>query len=419
MSSMTAARSVDAARPGWSPVPERRLRVGVAGLGRAFTLMLPTLTADPRVELVAAADPRAEATVRFAREFGGRVYRTVEAMCADPEVDVVYVATPHQLHADHVEAAAAAGKHVLVEKPMAITLDECRRMIAASERANVRLVVGHSHSFDAPILRARAIIASGALGAVRMINAQYYTDFLYRPRRPEELDTRRGGGAVFSQAAHQVDIVRLLGGGRVRSVRAQTGAWDPARATEGAYAALLAFEDGSYASLAYSGYAHFDGDELCGGIDEMGAQKADAYVGAARRNLRHAANPEEEAALKNARNYGGADYDAAVTAERARPPPSHQHFGLVLVCCERGDLRPMPHGVMIYGDGEKHLEPLPKPRVPRAEVIDELYAAIVSGRTPVHGGRWALATLEVCLAMLQSAREQRDIVLDHQVAVSS
>jgi phthalate 4,5-cis-dihydrodiol dehydrogenase len=397
---------------------ERRLRVGVAGLGRAFTLMLPTLTADPRVELVAAADPRSEARVRFAEEFGGRVYLSVEALCADAEVDVIYVATPHQLHADHVEAAAAGGKHVLVEKPMAITLDECRRMIAASERANVRLIVGHSHSFDAPILRAREIIASGAVGGVRMINAQYYTDFLYRPRRPEELDTARGGGAVFSQAAHQVDIVRLLGGGRVHSVRAQTGAWDPARATEGAYAALLVFDDGSYASLAYSGYAHFDGDELCGGFGEMGAVKTDADYGAARRNLRRAADPAAETALKNARNYGGADY-VGRAAVRAPAPPSHQHFGLVLVCCERGDLRPTPNGVMIYGDGEKRLEPLPKPRVPRAEVIDELYAAIVSGRTPVHGGRWALATLEVCLAMLQSAREQRDILLDHQVGLPS
>jgi phthalate 4,5-cis-dihydrodiol dehydrogenase len=400
-------------------MPERRLRVGVAGLGRAFTLMLPTLTVDPRVELVAAADPRPEAGVRFAEEFGGRVYRSVEALCADAEVDVVYVATPHQFHAEHVETAAAGGKHVLVEKPMAITLDECRRMIAASERADVRLVVGHSHSFDAPILRAREIIASGALGAVRMINAQYYTDFLYRPRRPEELDTARGGGAVFNQAAHQVDIVRLLGGGRVHSVRAQTGAWDPARATEGAYAALLVFDDRSYASLAYSGYAHFDGDELCGGVGEMGAVKTDVDYGATRRNLRHAADPDDELALKNARNYGGSDYLGDVAAGRTTAPPSHQHFGLVLVCCEHGDLRPTPEGVMIYGDGEKHLDPLPKPRVPRAEVIDELYAAIVSGRTPVHGGRWALATLEVCLAMLRSAREQRDIVLDHQVGVPS
>ena len=63
-----------------------------------------------------------------------------------------------------------------------------------------------------------------------MINAINYTDYLYRPRRPEELDTAQGGGAVFNQAAHQVDIVRLLGGGRVTSVRAATGAWD--RATD-------------------------------------------------------------------------------------------------------------------------------------------------------------------------------------------
>ena len=89
------------------------------------------------------------------------------------------------------------------------------------ERAGVQLVVGHSHSFNAPILETRRIIERGEFGAVRLINAQYYTDFLYRPRRPEELDSTRGGGVVFSQGAHQVDIVRLLAGGLARSVRAQ------------------------------------------------------------------------------------------------------------------------------------------------------------------------------------------------------
>ena len=78
---------------------ERRLRVGIAGLGRAFTLMLPTLVADPRVELVAAADPRSEATQRFAADFGARTYDTVEALCEDSDVEVVYVATPHEHHA--------------------------------------------------------------------------------------------------------------------------------------------------------------------------------------------------------------------------------------------------------------------------------------------------------------------------------
>lgn len=399
---------------------ERRLRMGIAGLGRAFTLMLPTLVADPRVELVAAADPRADATQRFAADFGARTYDTVEALCADTDIELVYVATPHQHHAAHVATAAAHGKHVLVEKPMAITLAECRQMIAAIERAGVCLIVGHSHSFDRPILRAREIIASGAVGAVRMINAQYYTDFLYRPRRPEELVTEKGGGVVFSQGAHQIDIVRLLGGGRVKSVRALTGAWDGDRPTEGAFAALLTFDGGAFASILYSGYAHFDSDEICGGIGELGAPKDASQYGTARRNLKRAANADEEAALKNARSYGGADYPkrASVggTTEDAR---WHQHFGWVLVSCECADLRPLPTGVMIYGDAEAHLDPLPRPRIPRAEVVDEIYDAIVHRRAALHDGKWAMATLEICLAVLQSAREQREITLVHQVAVQS
>jgi phthalate 4,5-cis-dihydrodiol dehydrogenase len=402
---------------------ERRLKVGIAGLGRAFTLMLPTLVADERVELVAAADPRSEATQRFAADFGARTYDAVEALCANPDVEVVYVATPHQHHAAHVAMATSHGKHVLVEKPMAITLAECRQMIAAAERAGVCLVVGHSHSFDRPILRAREIIVSGAVGAVRMINAQYYTDFLYRPRRPEELVTARGGGVVFSQGAHQIDIVRLLGGGRVRSVRALTGAWDRNRPTEGAFAALLSFDDGAFASILYSGYAHFDSDELCGGIGELGASKLASQYGSARRNLKRAANADQEATLKDARNYGGADYPKQTvmpaTGRDTDDARWHQHFGWVLVSCERADLRPLPTGVMIYGDAEARLDALPRPRVPRAEVVDELYDAIVHGRAPLHDGKWAMATLEVCLAMVQSAREGRDITLAHQVAVPS
>ena len=359
---------------------ERRLRIGVAGLGRAFTLMLPTLAADSRIELVAAADPRADARTRFATDFAARTYPSVDELCADPDVEAVYIATPHQDHAGHVVLAESLGKHVLVEKPMAITLDEC----------------------------------------LRMITAQYYTDFLYRPRRPEELVTERGGGVVFSQGAHQIDIVRLLGGGTVRSVRALTGAWDPARPTEGAYAALLTFGGGAFASLTYSGYARFDGDEFCGGIGELGVPKDPSAYGAARRALRQVTTTAEETDLKNARNYGGTDYSnraASISQARMNPAavaPWHQHFGWMLVSCEHADLRPLPTGVMIYGDTEVRLEPLPKPDVPRAEVIDELYGAVVRGQSPLHDGRWAMATLEVCLALLQSARERRDVELVHQ-----
>ncbi|NCV87281.1 MAG: gfo/Idh/MocA family oxidoreductase, partial [Oxalobacteraceae bacterium] len=103
------------------------------------------------------------------------------------------------------------------------------------------LLIGHSHSYNAPVLLARQLIASGRFGAVRMIHALQYTDFLYRPRRPGELDTAQGGGVIFSQAAHQVDVVRLLAGGLVERVSAVSGRWDPLRPTEGAYSALLSF----------------------------------------------------------------------------------------------------------------------------------------------------------------------------------
>ncbi len=396
------------------------IRLGVAGLGRAFTLMLPTLLADPRIELVAGTDARSEATARFAAAFAVRAHADVEALCADPDIEAVYIATPHGLHAEHAVIAARHGKHILVEKPMALSLDQCHLMIDAAGRAGVQLIVGHSHSFDAPVRRARELIDSGTIGRVRMINAQYYTDFLYRLRRPEELQTDVGGGVLWSQAAHQIDIVRLLGGGDVASVRALTGDWDERRPTEGAYAALMSFADGAFASLLYSGYGHFDSAAFCDDIGELGTPNASAQYGNARRELARAAAAGNEAGAKAARN----DLTFARIAENygaGRPPlsapPYHEHFGTVIVSGERGDLRLLPHGVMVYGDDEVRLDALPPPAIARVEVIDELYAALRLGVPPLHNGPWAMATLEVCAAMLQSARDRCEIQLRHQTGL--
>jgi phthalate 4,5-cis-dihydrodiol dehydrogenase len=393
---------------------EPRLRIGVAGLGRAFTVMLPTFLADRRVEVVAAADSRESARRKFSVDFNSPAYESVEALCDNPAVEVVYIATPHQMHARHVILAASKGKHVLVEKPMAITLDECRNMVDAARAAGIQLIVGHSHSFDTPVRRTREMIASGDFGRLRMITALNFTDFLYRPRRAEELITERGGGVVFSQAAHQIDIVRLLGGGLVKSVRAATGSWDPTRPTEGAYSALLSFADGAFASVIYSGYGHFDSDEFTGWIGEMGRMKDQNRYGAARKALRKVAGTEQEAALKQARNYGGENEQIPSVQ-----PLHHQHFGPLIASCENADLRPLPTGVMVHADDAQRFEPLAPPQVPRGEVIDELYDALVHGRAPVHSGEWAMATMEICLAMLRSARENKDIMLEHQVGTAS
>lgn len=390
-----------------APSGERAIRLGVAGLGRAFTLMLPTFVQDPRVQLVAAFDPREEARAQFTRDFAAPVYVDIESLARDPSVDAIYVASPHQFHAEQTRIAARHGKHVLVEKPMALSLQECDSMIAECRAAGVHLIVGHCHSFDAPYLKARELIEGGRVGAVRMIHALNYTDFLYRPRRPEELQTAAGGGVVFSQAAHQVDIVRMLAGSPVARVRAATGAWDPARPTEGAYALLMWFRSGAFASLTYSGYGHFDSDEWCDWTGEMGTTKRPEDHGGARRRLAGLQQGGEEARLKAASTYGGPSYVPAATVK----PVHHQHFGPIIVSCDRADLRATPDGVWIYGDARREHLALPVPPLPRYEVIDELHAALVGGAAPLHDGPWARATLEVCLALLRSAAESRDIEL--------
>lgn len=388
------------------------LRLGVIGLGRAFTLMLPTFANHPLIKLVAASDPRADARERFAADFGAKVYERPEDLCADANVQAIYVASPHQFHVQHVTMAAKCKKHVLVEKPMALTIADCQAMIAAAKAGGIHLLVGHSHSFDRPYLRTRQMIQSGDYGRVRMINALNFTDFLYRPRRPEELDTSQGGGVVFSQGAHQVDIVRLLSTSRAKSVRAFAGKWDDARPTEGAYNAQIAFEDGAYASLTYSGYGRFDTDEFTGWRGELGQTRDPAAYGAARKLLKTVNTADEEAALKNKRAYGTA---AGSQMFQASAGATNNHFGLIVVSCERADLRPLPQEIVVYGADERHTEKLLMPEVPRAEVVEELYAAAVDNVPPLHSGEWGMATLEICLAILQAAKNGGEAGLSHQI----
>ncbi len=383
------------------------VRLGAIGLGRAFALTAPAIAAHPGVRLVAAAAPRSESRAAFEAEFGGRAYDSVEALCADAEVEAVYISTPHGLHRDHVAAAAVAGKHVLVEKPAAIGLADASAMIEACEAAGVRLLVGPSHSFDAPVAKAREAIESGALGRVRMLHALNATDFLYRPRRAEELETAKGGGVVFSQAVHQVDIARLLCGGRAKTVTARTGAWDPARPTEGAYAALIDFEGGAFASLAYSGYGRFDADALMGGIDELGRAKPAGAYGAARRALRAAET--DETAQKAARAFS--------TLAGAPQAETHEHFGPVTVFCERGDIRLHPWGIEVFADETREEIPCPF-RTTRAEVFDALHAAIRRGAPIAQDGRWGRASLEICHAILKSADTGQPVPLHLQTGTA-
>src|SRR6266568_4379156 len=147
-----------------------QLRIGLAGLGAATPNALPEMANHPDYRITAAADIRPEALARFASEIGGETYDSVEAMCHSPNVDVVHILTPNHLHAEHAVAAANAGKQVICDKPMAISLAECEAVIQAAERNGVRVLIGHSQSLDAPIRRMAEITNGGELGAVTMVH---------------------------------------------------------------------------------------------------------------------------------------------------------------------------------------------------------------------------------------------------------
>jgi phthalate 4,5-cis-dihydrodiol dehydrogenase len=380
------------------------VRIGIAGLGAAGRAFLAPIGAHPGMQLVAIADPAEPVRAGASAELGVAAYASVAELLAHPALDAVYIATPTELHPEHVALACAAGKHVLVEKPMAIELAQAGAMIAAAEQAGVQLLVGHSHSYDLPVKRMRELIAGGSLGRVRMVNTWCYTDWIYRPRRPEELDTAQGGGVTFRQGSHQFDILRLLCGGEVTSVRARTFDWDPERAAIGAHTVYLEFAGGAAATAIYNGYGKFSSMDLCFDISEWGFPQPPASRA---KPLPPGATPEEELRAKQAR------------AKHAIPSgaPCQPFFGMTLVSCERGDIRQSPHGLFVYTrDGCTEIE-LPADQSPRDLVVAELYDAITGARPALHDGRWGLANLEVCAAAIMSSATGKDMQLQHQVAL--
>src|SRR5438128_6188985 len=262
----------------------------------------------------------------------------------------------------------------------------CRPDDPGGRGARRQLVVGHSHSFEPPIRKIREIAQSGALGRVRMLHNWCFTDWLYRPRNTEELDTRLGGGVTFRQGSHQFDILRFIGGGLLRSVRAMTGHGDPQRPTEDAHVAYMEFEDGTPASAVYSGADHFHTTELAFGIGEQGQPVDPAAYGRARQTLQRVGGRDAELGLKRAVRYGGSR-----APRPAGPAPHPPFFVLTLVSCEKGDIRQSARGVYVYGKNERREVPLSTEDTGRDAVVRELYDAVVNARAPLHGGRWGKA----------------------------
>jgi predicted dehydrogenase len=242
----------------------RRLRLGIAGLGRAFSLMVPAFTLDPRVEIAAGADPRPEARSKFEAQFGAKAFDSVEKLAAQPGLDAVYVATPHQFHAAHTSLAASFGKHVLVEKPMAMSVAECDQMIDACRSADVRLGVAYYRRFYPLVARMRQLLDGGSIGTPLAISAVTATPFAISPGEQGywRVDPDQGGGgALMDIGSHRIDIFRYFFG-EIAEVQAFCATLAADYSAEDSVVVALQFEQGPLGTLQCHFGSTADPDEL-------------------------------------------------------------------------------------------------------------------------------------------------------------
>jgi len=391
---------------------QRTLRLGIVGVGVGASEILPQMESMPEIQLVAAADINRRVLETFRQRYGARTYDSIEKLCLDPDVEAVWVSTPNKFHAAHTIIAAQHGKHVVVEKPMAVSLKEAEEMIEAAEKNNIKLLCGHTQSYGPHIRTMRRIIQSGEIGKLCALHVWAYTDWMLRPRTAEELDVAQGGGVPYRQGPHQIDTLRILGGGMVRSVRGATGQWFGGRPIPGYYSAFMEFDDGTPATLMHNGYGYFLGSELVPWGTNRSRYTYEERI-AIRKQLLDGTRNENEA--KDAMRIGGAQEGQLFRNRGERRPWVPNDLGILIVSCERGDIRQSQYGLYVHGDEGVKDVPLPEGGTSRRAELEELYNAVVLDRPIRHTGPWGMATLEVCLAVMQSARERREIFLSHQV----
>jgi phthalate 4,5-cis-dihydrodiol dehydrogenase len=401
------------------------LRVGVAGLGFGSTEFLPVLEKMPEIKLVAGADLRPQAREAWEKRYGGRTYDNVEALCGDPNVEAVWISTPNQLHGQNALAAAEHGKHMCVRKPLALTMEECQQVVDLADKNGVQVLAGGQTQGTNPLVQAiREMILKDELGALRAINMWAYTGWMLRPRMPQEVDETMGGGVVWRQAPHQIETVRWLGGGKVRSVRASTGRWRPERPNAtGYFTAFLDFEDGTPVTMVYNAYGYFDSVELVSwGQDRAIEEK----VGLRRALLAGTLQEEKEkeatrfGALIDGKSGPQIPWEGGSGGGRGSWLPGNQ--GVFIVSLERGDVRMSPEGLFIYDDNGVHEVPLSRGSgggmMPfLASEPLELYNAVRHGKPLLHDARWGMATAEVQWAIIESGKQRKEITLQHQVPV--
>src|SRR5579863_6810106 len=206
-----------------------RVRLGIVGAGNVSTLNVPGYLEHPACDVVALCDPRLGVARTRAALWGiPKVYAALDELLADDEIDAVEILTPTYLHVEHVLAAAAAGKHVSCQKPIATSVAEARRMIAGCDAAGVRFRVTENCCYYPPLVRMRELIAAGAIGTPTILRIKTVvgdTESAFQEAlQPEgylwRFDSRSPGGHLFDDVMHKYAMALWLVGESVRSVQA-------------------------------------------------------------------------------------------------------------------------------------------------------------------------------------------------------
>lgn len=227
------------------------MRFGIIGFGLfAERAILPAIRGSGNAVVTAIQKRSLDAATAKAREHDiPHAFDDPAVLASHPEVDAVFIVSANAAHADEAVAAAKAGKHVLVEKPMAATVAQAERMVTACRDAGVQLMVGHMVRFSPVITRMKQLINEGVIGRVAHVETQFFYDHRLS-RRGWLFDPKiAGGGPVHDIGVHCLDTIRFLLDDDPLVVRAVLDAPPTAERTESTAAAVLQFQKGVLGSI--------------------------------------------------------------------------------------------------------------------------------------------------------------------------
>lgn len=228
--------------------------IGIIGAGHFGAVHARAIAEIDGMELVAACREDPDAAAGFTGQFGGAPYSDWRALLDDPRVDAVVIATPHHLHEAIAIGAARAGRHVLLEKPMAPTVAACAAINAAVATAGVKLMVGHVMHFALPCLKAKEVLDAGTIGRPLLGSSWMIKLWMESNRRPWHLQRASGGGMLMTAGIHALDRLVWLMGQPVTSVGALVGTLFHEQQADDSALIGLRFANGGIGQVQSVGY---------------------------------------------------------------------------------------------------------------------------------------------------------------------